>query len=158
MSISWCSFDILLSFICVPQSECIVMLMRHDNIYLWTHNVNLLFFLCFFSLYFQISLLLAVHGFICFPLLLSPFHIFLSFTSASSVPSSVLLFLWVSFILSPSTLLFHLLHFWVWAQETSGLPPAVGCGRHGEDAWARLEVCVHIPAGVLQGSGDKGPG
>lgn len=46
----------------------------------------------------------------------------------------------------------------VWGQETSGLSPAVGCGRHGEDARAGLEVCVYVPAGVLQGSGDKGPG
>ncbi|XP_017162196.1 smoothelin isoform X2 [Poecilia reticulata] len=43
-------------------------------------------------------------------------------------------------------------------KETSGLPPAVGCGRHGEDARAGLEVCVHVPAGVLQGPGDEGPG
>lgn len=46
----------------------------------------------------------------------------------------------------------------VGGQETSGLSPAVGCGRHGEDARAGLEVCVYVPAGVLQGSGDKGPG
>lgn len=43
-------------------------------------------------------------------------------------------------------------------QETSGLSSASGCGRHGEDARAGLEVCVYVPAGVLQGSGDEGPG
>lgn len=43
-------------------------------------------------------------------------------------------------------------------QETSGLSAAVGCGRYGEDEGARLEVCVYVPAGVLQGSGDKRPG
>lgn len=47
---------------------------------------------------------------------------------------------------------------WAWVQETSGLSSAAGCGRHGEDAWARLEVRVHVPAGVLQGSGDERPG
>lgn len=43
-------------------------------------------------------------------------------------------------------------------QENGGLSPAAGRGRHGEDARARLEVCVHVPAGVLQGSGHQGPG
>lgn len=43
-------------------------------------------------------------------------------------------------------------------QETSGLSPAVGCGWHGEDARAGLEVRLYVPAGVLQRSGDEGPG
>lgn len=43
-------------------------------------------------------------------------------------------------------------------QETGGLSAAAGCGRHGEDARAGLEVCVYVPAGVLPGPGDKGPG
>lgn len=47
---------------------------------------------------------------------------------------------------------------WHDGQETGGLSTAAGCGRHGEDARARLEVCVYVPAGVLPGPGDKGSG
>lgn len=47
---------------------------------------------------------------------------------------------------------------WRGGQETGGLSAAAGCGRHGEDARAGLEVCVYVPTGVLPGPGDKGPG
>lgn len=148
--------------------------MKHVNswMYFWTQNVMVLFlFVSFlsasvFSLWLcHIWLLTALSAFFClpphssFPYIcpLSLFRLFcLSFIPVSFLPSPLCLGLpFLPFSLSFPPLL-PLCR--VWPQERSGLSPAVRCGRHGEDAGAGLEVCVHVPAGVLQGSGDQGPG
>lgn len=171
------------AFVCVRTCfchalyVCTEMFMKHVSswIYLWTQNVMWLFFLCVLSHSFCFCFSLAAHCFLFFfPLPLPHFPTLSISLSTLSVPFLLCLFICplpvVLPVLSTLFLSFWVLSFlslfpsstpfprWPGAQETSGLSPAAGCGRHGEDAWARLEVCVHVPAGVLQGSGDEGPG
>lgn len=124
------------------------------DIFVTTENVMLLLFLCHFSLpcLFTLNLFgLAAH---CFVFALF-FPSFLSFPTLC--PLSLFFFLSLSLSLSRLFFTLLLLLFFesislglpllsflaptlllppcrVWAQETSGLSPAVGCGRHGEDA------------------------
>lgn len=174
MSIIWRSFDVLLCM-CVCHilyvSWCSWSMSTHG--YICEHReCNDVVYFCVFSLSLCLFTLilfhLAAHCFICFFFFPSSFLPFFPTLWPLSLCCSFSLLLIYIFTL---VLYFISVHLGLPSsptslsscslcrvQETSGLSPAVGCGRHGEDAWAGLEVCVHVPAGVLQGSGDEGPG
>lgn len=183
MSIAWRSFDILFclcvcAYVFLSRTVCMYWDVHEAcklmDIFVNTECNVIVFSLCSFSLllflFFTGCSLLSVF----FPLPLPHFPTLSISLSTLSVPFLLCLFIcplpFVFPVLSTLFLSFWVLSFlslfpsstpfprWPWVQETSGLSPAAGCGRHGEDAWARLEVCVHVPAGVLQGSGDEGPG
>lgn len=146
--------NVIVSFCVLSLSLCLFTL----NLFTFGCSLLCLFFLPSFLPFFPIICPLSPSCSFC----LSLFFFFIC-TSLSVLP--VLYFvspcLGLPFLPLPALhpyLFFSAPPCWAWAQETSGLSPAVGCGRHGEDARAGLEVCVHVPAGVLQGSGDEGPG
>lgn len=184
MSIAWRSFDILFclcvcAYVFLSRTVCMYWDVHEAcqlmDIFVNTECNVIVFSLCSFSLllflFFTgcslLSFFFSHSHFLIFPhspslCLLSPSRSFCVFLSVLCLlcflfyPRCFCLFWVLSFLsLFPSSTPFPR---WPWVQETSGLSPAAGCGRHGEDAWARLEVCVHVPAGVLQGSGDEGPG
>lgn len=177
MSITWRSFDVLFCLMCV--CVCHIMYVSWCSWSMSTHGYNcehrecnVIVSFCVISL----SLCLFTLNLFRFWLLTAlsvPPPTFLSFPHFVHYlcPVPPLFFLSVLLPSPPSLLCFYLFGSafpscprplpppcWVRAQETSGLSPAVGCGRHGEDARAGLEVCVYVPAGVLQRSGDEGPG
>lgn len=153
--VSWCSWSMSTHGYVCEHTEC------NDIVYFCVISLPL-------SLHpesFFIWLLTALSVFFLSSLSHTLSTISVLFVLSSSYLYFLLLLFFVSICLDlpffPVLILPHLSTpspCWVRAQETSGLSPAVGCGRHGEDARARLEVCVYVPAGVLQGSGDEGPG
>lgn len=162
MSLSWGSFNLLLFLLCTFATYCqynvheACQLMDMCQLYLCEHRMWCCCFFFVSPIVFFIWLLTASS------VVFSPFFLSLSiicvlfslFTTPVYHPTLNCVWGFFSFLFS------HLpLHLpGCGGQETSGLSSAVGCGRYGEDEGARLEVCVYVPAGVLQRSGDKGPG
>lgn len=160
MSFTWRSFDILFCLSCVFATYCKYLDVHEAchlmDIFVNTKNVMLLFLFVSSPSVFSPSMfftwLLTALSVFFLPLFVHYLCTVLSLSS--SLSSSLLLCLGLPSSPHPSPSQ----PAGCGGQETSGLSPAVGCGRHGEDARAGLEVCVYVPAGVLQGSGDKGPG
>lgn len=165
MSFACRSFD-LLFLLCVFATYCqynvheacqLMDMYICVYIYMWTQNVMQLFLFVFLfvspSFSFGCSLLICFFpsSFLSLSIICVLFSLFTTPTYPP-IPNCV----WGFFSFLSSHLPLHLPG--CGGQETSGLSAAVGCGRYGEDEGARLEVCVYVPAGVLQGSGDKRPG
>lgn len=152
--------------VCVFALCKVTMFMKHVDswIYLWTQCNCYCFSVCLHILivlslgcslpllFFFPSHFLPLSTLYCcfFCLFVFPF-LFPPYICTSPPSSPVFLGPFFAFLPSPGLV-------WRDGQETGGLSPAAGCGRHGEDARTGLEVCVYVPAGVLPGLGDKGPG
>lgn len=133
MDVNWCAIWLFLGCVCVCLCEWSWSMKAHQNVSQHRCNVCSIFVFVLFCLVSPDCLLShPEHWLLTIPVYL--FSVFLSFFFSKYASCAV----------SGDG---------ICEQEACRLSPAFGCGRHGAAAGAWLEVCVYVPAGVLQRPG-----